>query len=346
MEISVLKESYKAEAINRWRLKICSTTYRDSYIANHVDTTPTHAKRHKSNDASSSNKIIKTTSRTCKDGRSLLEKVPLEPTILPAQPPCIYCRAKQIHHESINVCCKNGIVSLPNTLAPDILKELFASNTEEAKLFRTCIRTIDNHFAFTSMGVKYDKKKLSRRNKGIYTFKIQGHMYHFVEDLECSKHLQLYFHDTNDQIAKRLEECPRLTESISKKIITLLKDNAYAKFFRRLSEMENLDNYNIVLRNMSGVDQRVFNKPDVSQVAALWVEVSADCIDSADELLNREQEALRASSNQVEFVLVREYYAYKLQMRDLETSLFMSGRLLQHYIVDMYVKLESQRLFS
>nr|XP_027102440.1 uncharacterized protein LOC113723649 [Coffea arabica] len=46
-----------------------------------------------------------------------------------------------------------------------------------------------------------------------------------------------------------------------------------------------------------------------------------------------------------DFVSIREYYAYKLQMRnDDESFLLHFGRLFQQYVVDMYVKLESQRL--
>lgn len=37
-------------------------------------------------------------------------------------------------------------------------------------------------FAFTSLGVKYDKEP-AKRNSGIYTFKVQGKMYHFIDDL-------------------------------------------------------------------------------------------------------------------------------------------------------------------
>lgn len=41
----------------------------------------------------------------------------------------------------------------------------------------------------------------------------------------------------------------------------------------------------------------------------------------------------------------REYYYHKLQMRQNTSSLFLhSGRLLQQYVVDMYIKLESSRL--
>ena len=44
-------------------------------------------------------------------------------------------------------------------------------------------------------------------------------------------------------------------------------------------------------------------------------------------------------------VSCREYYCYKLQMRpDGRSILLRSGRLLQQFFVDMYIKLETSRL--
>ena len=44
-------------------------------------------------------------------------------------------------------------------------------------------------------------------------------------------------------------------------------------------------------------------------------------------------------------VTVRQYYCYKLQIRPASRSILLfSGRLLQQYVVDMYIKIESSRL--
>ncbi|XP_071724388.1 uncharacterized protein [Rutidosis leptorrhynchoides] len=54
---------------------------------------------------------------------------------------------------------------------------------------------------------------------------------------------------------------------------------------------------------------------------------------------------LAQNDDQSKFVSVREYYAYKLQIRNNDRSFLLQfGRLLQQYIVDSYVKLETQRL--
>ena len=54
--------------------------------------------------------------------------------------------------------------------------------------------------------------------------------------------------------------------------MNILEHNPYARFFCGLREVHNLDTYRIVLRTLPGIDKKVFNKPTVSQVAALWVE--------------------------------------------------------------------------
>ena len=51
-----------------------------------------------------------------------------------------------------------------------------------------------------------------------------------------------------------------------------MKNNSYACFFRILRHVPNLESHQIVLKTHCDSDQRVFNKPTVSQVAALWVE--------------------------------------------------------------------------
>lgn len=57
------------------------------------------------------------------------------------------------------------------------------------------------------------------------------------------------------------------------------------------------------------------------------------------------QTAMARIENDRDLVSLREYYAYKLQMRDdNESFLLHFAQLLQQYIADMYFKLESQRL--
>lgn len=156
-----------------------------------------------------------------------------------------------------------------------MIQDLLTNTSEEAKLFRTYIRTYNNHFSFTSLGVKSDTN-LTRRNMGIYTFRVQGQVYHFINDLQPqemgAKNLQLYFHDTENEIENRITSTPRLTKDLIAKCITYLDHNPYARFFRNLRNIQSIEDYTIILKTIPRQDQQVYNKPEVSQVAAIWVE--------------------------------------------------------------------------
>ncbi|XP_027076803.1 uncharacterized protein [Coffea arabica] len=285
---------------------------------------------------------------------------------------------------------KQRVLDTVNRL-PDILRELLTSSSEEAKAFRELIRTYNNQYGVTSFGVKCNR--------------------------DLCTNMQLYFHDIENEVSNRLAACPRLSESVIKKLITVFQHNPYARFFRNLCHIPNLDSYKIVLHTLPGLDQRVYNKPTESQVAALWVEgeengensrrnrqvytcggsprniqyyygcydplqyplmfpfgelgwhqgiakkgiktrnrkqktknASAEMIApatalSADQLLYNEEIAMHGLEEDPTFVSLREYYAYKLQIRDSNESLLLHFcRLFQQYVVDGYVKIEKQKL--
>jgi hypothetical protein len=102
-------------------------------------------------------------------------------TLLPA-PTCKFCHAKRFYHESQGFCCIDREISLVSNDVPDELHELFTSNLAESMKFIKYVRTFNNKFALTSFGVKYDKN-FCRQNKGIYTFRVQGQVYHYINDL-------------------------------------------------------------------------------------------------------------------------------------------------------------------
>lgn len=86
---------------------------------------------------------------------------------------------------------------------------------EKSKNFRTYIRAYNNMFMFTSFGVKYDKK-LAKKICGMYTFREQLHMYHFIDDLvvsnETPKNFQLYFYDHENELGNKMTKKPKLLE--------------------------------------------------------------------------------------------------------------------------------------
>ncbi|KAL0305019.1 UNVERIFIED_CONTAM: hypothetical protein Scaly_2999400 [Sesamum calycinum] len=138
--------------------------------------------------------------------------------------------------------------------------------------FKANSRRYNNVFAFTSFGVNYDKE-LCHNDKNVYTFRVQGLVYHFLNDLIPKEgkgtNLQLYFHDVENEVNNRLA-VSELKEELVLMIMKLLEVNPYSLFFRSLREIFELHDCRIVLRADPGLDQRVYNIPVIDQVAAIW----------------------------------------------------------------------------
>ncbi|XP_027151874.1 uncharacterized protein LOC113751927 [Coffea eugenioides] len=315
-----------------------------------------------------------------------LATIATEPTVLPDVPNCPYCHAKRFHHEPTGFCCTSGEIQLLSTEMPRELMLLYIEDSDQAVEFRRCVRSYNNMFAFTSIGIHSDKSLAANYN-GVYTFRIQGQMYHYInalvpEDGEKPRNLQLYFFDTEHETTQRISISARFQETLVTKLEEILKINPYSAFFRGLQDLPDMDDYKIVLETTPAIDQRVFNKPTVSQVGAVWT-------DSSDfEHLNSKHIQIYEKNGQTQ--IVKHYFAchdslqYPLifangepgwhpgieRMRrpdrgnirpvtcEGQTVIATAtattandiidaenrGRLLQQYVVDMYVKIESIRL--
>nr|XP_009786694.1 PREDICTED: uncharacterized protein LOC104234759 isoform X6 [Nicotiana sylvestris] len=158
--------------------------------------------------------MIRDFSLTSNQGVRLRRRAPLhiiglqtEYVSLKVVPICKFCAAKRFQYEPPRFYCNKGSIKLTSHEMPIELRELVLVTTKEFDHFRTYVRTYNNMFVFTSLGVKYDKD-LAKRNYGIYTFRIQEKMYHFVDDLypanEKGRNLQLYFYDNENEVANRI----------------------------------------------------------------------------------------------------------------------------------------------
>ena len=63
-----------------------------------------------------------------------------------------------------------------------------------------------------------------------------------------------------------------MDEHIITSLVGILRDNPYSETFRNLGQVEDMDEYRIVLNTDYKLDQRTYNAPITSEVAALWVE--------------------------------------------------------------------------
>ena len=90
-----------------------------------------------------------------------------------------------------------------------------------------------------------------------------------------SEHLQLYFYDDDPSLNHRAPLTKNLDQSVVNMLVEILKENPYSQQFRSLgAHRENLDEYRIELNTDQKLDQRRYNKPVSSEVAAIWVEGS------------------------------------------------------------------------
>ncbi|KAL6572294.1 hypothetical protein OROMI_013252 [Orobanche minor] len=167
---------------------------------------------------------------------------------LPPVEACQICGAACYLRESKGFCCLRGQISLGLPRMPQQLWNWYIStDSTSAFHFRKSCRTYNNTTAFSSLGITYDRT-LAQSNKGIYTLRIQGAVYHFIRSLippaGPGRQLQVYFFDTENEL-----------------------DNS-------LRELTNLQDYNIVLRAYPCLDMRIYNLPTTHQVAAIWNELT------------------------------------------------------------------------
>ncbi|KAL3521943.1 hypothetical protein ACH5RR_014777 [Cinchona calisaya] len=182
----------------------------------------------------------------------------MKPLELPSAADCEHCGAKRFHLEPANFCCSGGEISVVTPAMPYDLMRLYTSQSEECLEFRKNVRTHNNSLAFTSLGAKYDHN-LTKNSKGVYTFCVQGQVYHFLNGLKSSTDepsgIQLYFYDTEEELSRRLDFSPRFHESTVKLLMNVLGENPYAKFFKALRDIHDLENQTIVISTETVVEE-------------------------------------------------------------------------------------------
>lgn len=84
--------------------------------------------------------------------------MPSDPHVLPGCIYCTHCNARRFHRESEGFCCSDGKVKLCMYGSPLQLYDLFTFEEVSCMKFKKILRGYNNHFAFISFGVKYDKE--------------------------------------------------------------------------------------------------------------------------------------------------------------------------------------------
>ena len=180
------------------------------------------------------------------------------------------------------LCCGNGRVMLPDIEPVPSILDMLTGGTNAHSLCRQDIRKYNSSLAFTSHGAKLDRD-LANQGRGVYTFRIQGSVYHshgslYPPEAVPPKFAQIYIYDDQDQHVRRNEvfdnELDLGTLQHFQREITLL--NPFAHAYRHVRERltdpanTNIENLCIVLRaeRLSGLN-RQYSLPSASEIAVL-----------------------------------------------------------------------------
>ena len=113
--------------------------------------------------------------------------------------------------------------------------------------------------------------------------------------------IQLYFFDTDEELARRLDASSRLRAGTLKLLMRILAGNPYAKFFKDLRHVPDLERHRIVLNCNPALDQRLYNLPSASQVAAIWTETDDESVDKSVHI--------QVYSHSDQSHMIKHYYA-------------------------------------
>ncbi|XP_073119840.1 uncharacterized protein [Henckelia pumila] len=189
-----------------------------------------------------------------------------------------HCGAKKFEFESPTFCCDNGKIRLADTIIPCELFVLFIdTQSPEAENFRKRIRVYNSVFSFTYFGVKVDNN-LASSNRGIYTFRVLGQVFHTLPPLTPREgkpsHFQLYFWDNDNELANRMSvfENADIYKDTMKVLMDVMKKNPYAEFVHKINDFPSIKDVTLQICKNAGVDQRCYNNPTPDQVAAIWIE--------------------------------------------------------------------------
>ncbi|CAI9090459.1 OLC1v1025236C1 [Oldenlandia corymbosa var. corymbosa] len=215
-----------------------------------------------------------------------VETIPTELLHLPHAPKCEHCGAHGFYKEPPNFCCGGGKISLQLSEMPEDLVELFTGTDEASVQFRKEVRSYNNNLAFTSLGANYDRE-LVKNIKGVYTFKVNSQVYHYLHSLKPGegknpRGIQLYFYDSEEELKARLSQPHnRMAEETLSRLMDILKNNPYWKFLKDLRDEPNLDSKIIVLNTSPVLDQRKYNPPKSTEVAAIFTNTSSVAVDKS-----------------------------------------------------------------
>lgn len=291
---------------------------------------------------------------------------------------CKHCKALKWKEEALGLCCSNGKIMLENiSQRPEPLHSLIHNSHPKSTHFLNNIRKYNTAFQMTSLGC--NRIMIGNFNP---TFKIQGQVYHLIGSLlphtnQEPKFLQIYFLGS-DEMDIRSKLNPGLDMNLLKSLQDMLhKYNNYINSFKTILDDPNnqaIENFNVVIhadKKPLGGHRGQFNAPTVDEVAIL---ITGQNLEKRDIILKCKDDSLQRISeihrsyDALQYPLMfprgedgykinlkqtdgkknisaMNFYSFRLMARDGDNnSLLHYRQLLNQFITDMYVKIETERL--
>ncbi|XP_073955775.1 uncharacterized protein isoform X1 [Choristoneura fumiferana] len=296
---------------------------------------------------------------------------------------CQHCKALKYSGESAGLCCAGGKVKLPQLVPPpDPLHSLVFGMENDSKHFLANIQKYNNCFQMTSFGATHIVQNSFMPTFKIQG-QIH-HLLGALLPVPDADHqfLQIYFMGNQDaEVDRRCAHNPTVKRTIVQQLQTFLhQNNDLVKVFKMALDRMPSDSHNIVIRadkTPVGEHARRFNSPTIDEVAIVVV---GENLQSRDIVLHRRNNELKRVSethrayDALQYPLIfwkaedgyhfnikmvnpttgaetnkkvsaMNFYSYRLMIREGEVNhILMCQRLFHQFAVDMYVKIETERL--
>ncbi|XP_058747146.1 uncharacterized protein LOC131620147 [Vicia villosa] len=280
---------------------------------------------------------------------------------------CTYCHAhmwlqerasktKKGHVPTFHRCCRGGkfVVPLLEEAPPLLRHLLFNKTSTESKNYRNNIRTYNSMFSFTSPGMKFDTTY--SKKGGPPTLRLHDQTCHRIgtllpENGDRPQYAQLYIYDTDNEVTNRMK-CFRDNTEIDENIVHNLKImldefNIHAKVFRMARVV--LDDNALLDLKLRVIcdrpeDGRVYNRPTVSEVAALIVgDIDSAC--NRDIIIQARNGGLQRIDEFHPAYLAYQYPLIFAYGEDgYRKNILHRYRHETEFLVDGYCMMESERL--
>ncbi|XP_075477903.1 uncharacterized protein LOC142518929 isoform X2 [Primulina tabacum] len=244
--------------------------------------------------------------------------------------------------EAPSFCCACGKIRLASPITQIALLELFKDPSSPlAILFRRQVRLYNNVFSFTSFGVRLDKK-LAYLQRGVYTFRAPGQIFHSLPPLIPNSDGPS---PSADQVAAIwVEGNDDANIPHNRDIVACDRDGQTHQIQHYYGYYDSLQYPFFFPYGYNGWQQNILKvKNGYAHVDVHESVLPLADVNSFDRIIAGESRVVRGQNDRM--VSCREYYCYRLQIHGSNTSLILyGGLLLQQFVVDMSIKLETTRL--